>query len=191
MGGTRSLVFRKAKKVISMSCETTGADPMFSGPKGSKFTANCPKECTAIPLNVIGTAIYTDNSSVCQAAIHFGVLSDAGGEIEIEIEDGKKRYKGSSKNGLNSVDKGEYMRSFSFGGKPGNTCAYFRENYNPADIFENYYNFDYKYNTKGPSEWSFNKHPEKSGSLAFEQATKIKASGNGGYFGTYLLRKGF
>lgn len=163
MGGTRSLVFRKAKKVISMSCETTGADSMFSGPKGTKFTANCPKECTAIPLNVIGTAIYTDNSSVCQAAIHFGVLSDAGGEIELEIEDGKKRYKGSSKNGLNSVDKGEYMRSFSFSGKPGNTCAYFRENYNPADIFENYYNFDYKFNTKGPSEWSFNKHPEKSG----------------------------
>lgn len=48
-----------------MTCETTGADSMFSGPKGTKFTANCPKDCSTIPLNVFGTVIYTDNSSVC------------------------------------------------------------------------------------------------------------------------------
>jgi len=82
------------------------------------------------------------------------------------------------------------MRSFSFVGKPGNTCPYFRENYNPADLFENYYNLDSSKNAKGPSEWSFNKHPEKAGQLAFEQVSKIKAS-TSSYFGTYLLRKGF
>jgi hypothetical protein len=71
------------------------------------------------------------------------MLSDAGGEVIIQIEDGKSRYKAKNENGLSSAEKGEYMRSFSFVGKKGNACAFFKEGYNPADIFKNYYNMDH------------------------------------------------
>lgn len=191
VGGTRSVIFQKAKKVAMVTCETTGSDPQFAGPVSTKFTVNCPKACAGIPLVVFGSGLYSDDSSICQAALHNGLIADSGGEVIIEIQEGKNKYKAENENGLGSAEKGEYMRSFSFVGKKGNACAYFREGYNPADIFSNYYRMDYMRSVNGPSEWSFNKNPEKDGALVFEQAIPIKATGNGGYFGTYLLRKNF
>ena len=46
---------------------------------------------------------YTDNSSICKAAIHSEVIKDTeGGIFEIELEPGKKSFIGSSKNNIES-----------------------------------------------------------------------------------------
>lgn len=60
-----------------------GTDPRFSGPTGKSFRIKCPRSCLKNPLgNVIGTMIYTDDSSVCKAAIHSGFLiNEKGGEV--------------------------------------------------------------------------------------------------------------
>ena len=87
--GTKSLVFTKAMKVIKIKCETTAQDPIFNGPVSTKVTVGCPANCTAIPMNIFGTKIYSEDSSICQAAIHIGAILDEGGEAQVEIEKGK------------------------------------------------------------------------------------------------------
>jgi hypothetical protein len=57
-------------------------DPRFGGPIGTKFTVQCPADCSKADQVVNGDGIYTDDSCICQAAIHSGLLSDKGGEVE-------------------------------------------------------------------------------------------------------------
>lgn len=71
-----------------LKCENIASESQFEGPPGTTFTANCPKGCVDIPINIFGVAIYSDDSSICQAAIHYGVISDRGGEISFTIEKG-------------------------------------------------------------------------------------------------------
>jgi hypothetical protein len=79
---------------------------------------------------------------------------------------------------VQSLLKKEFIRSFTFigsngktkgGGDTGNSCEFFKEVYNPVNIFQNWKVVDYVNAESGPSEWSFNKHPEKKeGLLAIE-----------------------
>ena len=119
-------------------CEMSGQHSMFAGETGSKFTIECPRGCSAPPVNVYGSDIYSDDSSVCQAAIHYGVIGDQGGEVTIQIENGKQKYLGSSQNGVESLSKQSFIRSFSLIGEKGNSCEFFQEKYNPTDIFQHW-----------------------------------------------------
>lgn len=65
VGGTRSVIFQKAKKVAMVTCQSKGGETQFGGPTTTKFTVNCPKDCTAIPLVVFGEGVYSDDSSIC------------------------------------------------------------------------------------------------------------------------------
>ncbi len=171
----RSITFEKAKKALKVAnCGVSAQDTMFQGASLMKFTVHCPEMCSSPPVQVYGSAFYTDDSSICQAAIHFGTIGDKGGEVTIQIEEGQKRYKGSSQNGVESLSHGEFIRSFVVIGQKGNTCEFFEEKYNPSDIFKNWKAVDYVKAEKGPSEWAYNKHPEKEGLLAIEQASPIK-----------------
>ncbi len=69
-----------------------------------------------------GTDIYTDDSAICAAAIHAGVLKPGrGGIVKILIGNGAKSFKGSERNGLRSLDYGSWGHSYSFvqDGEPG------------------------------------------------------------------------
>jgi hypothetical protein len=57
----------------------------------------CPRNCIKNPLgNVIGTMIYTDDSSICKSAIHSGfLLNDKGGEVLMIIANGEDFYQSS------------------------------------------------------------------------------------------------
>ena len=74
-------------------------------------------ECSAegTPGSVWGTNIYTDDSSVCTAAVQVGLieLSD-GGTVTIEIAAGRDEYYGSTHNGIESAAYGAWSGSFIF-----------------------------------------------------------------------------
>lgn len=62
-----------------------------------------------------GTNVYTDDSSICNAAVHVGLITfDDGGTVSIEILDGMDEYFGTEANGLESLDYGAWGGSFSF-----------------------------------------------------------------------------
>ena len=87
---------------------------------------------------MFGDSIYTDDSKICQAGIHAGLLTDKGGELEIAVEEGQKKYVGKMKNGINSIKRDNHIRSFKLIGDKSLTCEYFSETYNPANIYNNW-----------------------------------------------------
>ena len=72
--------------------------------------------CTGTPTNatVWGSDVYTDDSSVCQAAIHAGVITRTRlGIVVIEIRKGQPSYRGSVRNGVTSKSFGSWRGSFA------------------------------------------------------------------------------
>lgn len=61
---------------------------------------------------VFGTGVYTDDSMICGAALHEGVISVAGGSVVVEVLPGAERYEASSKNGVKSRAWKAWRRSF-------------------------------------------------------------------------------
>lgn len=80
---------------------------------GETFDLDC---APGGPLgNVWGTKTYTDDSSVCTAAVHAGVITVAkGGKVRIEIVAGERSYSGSVANGVTSSDYPAFAGSFRF-----------------------------------------------------------------------------
>ncbi len=78
----------------------------------AEFQYLCPPG--GVIARVWGTGIYTDDSSVCSAAVHAGRISPAqGGTITIQMQPGQKSYSPSSANGIDSISYGEWACSFS------------------------------------------------------------------------------
>lgn len=78
------------------------------------FVVDCPAGMTGDEATVWGTDIYTHDSSVCLAAAHAGVITLAdGGMIQVTMLPGEKEYTGSERNGVTTVDYGEWGGSFS------------------------------------------------------------------------------
>lgn len=85
----------------------------YRGQNGRRITHVCPPEGQLIP--VTGTDSYTDDSGVCSAAVHAGLITlAAGGVVTIEIGPGRKSYAGSARNGVTSKSFGSWWGSFSF-----------------------------------------------------------------------------
>ena len=74
----------------------------------------CPKGCALDPSPIYGSGVYTDNSSICKAAIHAGVITDMnGGIFELFVEHGRKNYNGSTSHNIDSLDySNEWTKSF-------------------------------------------------------------------------------
>jgi hypothetical protein len=57
--------------------------------------------------------VYTDDSSVCTAAVHAGAITfEQGGTIRIEIAPGEEAYEPSDRNGVESLAYGPWGGSF-------------------------------------------------------------------------------
>ena len=54
--------------------------------------------------NIFGTDTYTDDSRICAAAVHAGVIDASGGIIRVTTEAGRDSYVGSTRNGVRSLD---------------------------------------------------------------------------------------
>jgi hypothetical protein len=71
------------------------------GENGATFTYDCPPDGES---GVIwGTDVYTDDSSVCTAGVHRGVITiEDGGPVRIMIRPGQVAYVGSVRNGIST-----------------------------------------------------------------------------------------
>jgi hypothetical protein len=73
--------------------------------------------CTAAAAEadapVWGSDIYTDDSSVCRAARHAGVIAPGGGIVRVTPRGPQQSYEAAERNGVASTNYGPYERSFS------------------------------------------------------------------------------
>ncbi len=81
------------------------------GKNGQLFRYQCPGPGT--PSRVYGTDVYTDDSSVCTAAVHTGRFTTAsGGSVVIEILPDPGGYTGSTRNGITTSNYGAWRGAF-------------------------------------------------------------------------------
>jgi hypothetical protein len=65
--------------------------------------------------SVWGAGPYTDDSAVCVAAVHAGLITvDIGGTVTFGLAPGRERYEGTSANGITTQPYGFWGRSFVF-----------------------------------------------------------------------------
>lgn len=78
-----------------------------------RVTFNCPAGGSA--NNVWGTDYYTDDSSVCTAAVHMGLIQFAyGGRVTIEMRQGSQSYSASTRYGVTTRSYASWYGSFVF-----------------------------------------------------------------------------
>ncbi|HEX5754671.1 MAG TPA: LCCL domain-containing protein [Archangium sp.] len=84
----------------------------YRGQNGLQYTCHCTAADTASGW-VWGTDVYTDDSSLCRAALHAGAVSPVGGLVVATIAPGQDNYSGSSRNGVGSFPFSNWYGSFS------------------------------------------------------------------------------
>ncbi|XP_010625777.1 cysteine-rich secretory protein LCCL domain-containing 2 isoform X2 [Fukomys damarensis] len=72
----------------------------------------CPAGCLSSKASVFGTVFYESSSSICRAAIHFGILDDGGGLVDVTRKGRKPFFVKSQRHGVESLSK--YKPSSSF-----------------------------------------------------------------------------
>lgn len=82
---------------------------------GKRFTYQCrPHEGYIQGANLYGTDVYTDDTGVCAAAAHSGLITfDSGGTVTIEIRPGQASYRGSTRYGVTSASS-NFASNYSF-----------------------------------------------------------------------------
>lgn len=104
--------------VTTQSSSSWGATAStYRGRNGERFRFECSGEPAS--GTVWGTDLYTDDTSVCNAAIHAGLITRSGGTVTIEIRPGEDGYVGSQRAGVASSDYGGWPGSFVFVGTDG------------------------------------------------------------------------
>uniref|UniRef100_A0A8C9NCZ1 Vitrin n=1 Tax=Serinus canaria TaxID=9135 RepID=A0A8C9NCZ1_SERCA len=90
-----------------------------------EFIAKCPPGCQDVKHRVYGTDIYASFSSVCNAAIHSGVIDNTGGKVLVQKVAGHSGYRGSFSNGVRSLSLPRWRESFLVSeGKPRKGVTY-------------------------------------------------------------------
>ncbi|XP_054370277.1 vitrin isoform X5 [Molothrus ater] len=90
-----------------------------------EFIAKCPPGCQDVKHRVYGTDIYASFSSVCNAAIHSGIIDNTGGKVLVQKVAGHSGYRGSFSNGVRSLSLPRWRESFLVSeGKPRKGVTY-------------------------------------------------------------------
>uniref|UniRef100_A0A8C3GTE6 Vitrin n=1 Tax=Corvus moneduloides TaxID=1196302 RepID=A0A8C3GTE6_CORMO len=116
-------------KTIEMKAQEEGI-PIDCDVKAGKiinpeFIAKCPPGCQDVKYRVYGTDIYASFSSVCNAAIHSGIIDNTGGKILVQKVAGHSGYRGSFSNGVRSLSLPRWRESFLVSeGKPRKGVTY-------------------------------------------------------------------
>ncbi len=87
---------------------------------GVTVSCRCTADLTSDGAgSVWGTDVYTDDSSICRAARHSGLIGSRGGAITFTVMAGRPAYQGSLRNGVDSSDYGDWSGSFLFSDNSG------------------------------------------------------------------------
>ncbi|XP_061602124.1 vitrin isoform X2 [Cololabis saira] len=90
-----------------------------------EFIARCPAQCKESRMKVYGTDVFASISSICNAAIHSGVITNTGGKVIVKKMAGQNIYKGSNSNGVRSLSLPKWRESFVVSvGKPKKGVIY-------------------------------------------------------------------
>lgn len=83
--------------------QTSPLDLDLRGMNGERYAFVCPPGKPQ-PRRVVGDGVYTDDSSICTAAVHAGAIhAKDGGRVEIEIRPGQDSYAGAEHNYIRST----------------------------------------------------------------------------------------
>ncbi|XP_029781644.1 cysteine-rich secretory protein LCCL domain-containing 2 isoform X2 [Suricata suricatta] len=105
-GGCKNNLCYRAQVV---RCDTKMKDKC----KGSTCNRyQCPAGCLSSKAQVFGTLFYESSSSICRAAIHYGVLDGQGGLVDVTRNGKVPFFVRSERNGVESLSK--YKPSGSF-----------------------------------------------------------------------------
>lgn len=106
-----------AANAAAMACP----GPLNAAPNApARFTCACSAEAASTAAPIWGTDLYTDDSAVCVAAVHAGVIGAGGGVITVTRAQGQQSYAGRARNGIVSLNYGPWAQSFGVerGGAP-------------------------------------------------------------------------
>ncbi|CRH01558.1 LCCL domain-containing protein, putative [Plasmodium relictum] len=96
-----------ALQYLSINCETTALEDYFNSIINTNIVVLCPIGCDNEKFQnaaIYGSkGIYSDNSSICRAAIHYGIIDTKGGLVNVTIESGLDHYEGSISNNIESI----------------------------------------------------------------------------------------
>ncbi|MFN2431203.1 MAG: LCCL domain-containing protein [Gemmatimonadota bacterium] len=89
---------------------------MYEGLKpGTTILVVCPPTEVTEFGTLWGTDVYTDDSAVCPAAAHAGLVDfDRGGTVVLEYLPGQESYAGSARHGVTTTEYGPWSGSFRF-----------------------------------------------------------------------------
>ncbi|KAL7069268.1 hypothetical protein ACR3K2_02030 [Cryptosporidium serpentis] len=102
---TNVLLSQKQINHVDIDCNTIAyKNPIFEGPINTNIVVQCPPGCLEYDTPVFGNnGLYSEKSSVCRAAIHFGVISsEIGGIFSVGLEGPKNSFDGSLRNSIDS-----------------------------------------------------------------------------------------
>ena len=92
--------------------------------RGTGRTVRC--RCSVLATNsgsVWGDGTYTDDSKICRAAVHAGVISSNGGVVTFRVSAGRASYAASSRNGVESGKWGSWQGSYQFSRGAGSSAG--------------------------------------------------------------------
>ncbi|WP_164018312.1 M57 family metalloprotease [Pyxidicoccus trucidator] len=82
----------------------------YRGQNGTQVRCSCPAVSGGA---VWGTDVYTDDSTVCAAAVHAGAIPATGGTVTVTIQPGQGSYTGTTRNGITTYSYGAWAGSFT------------------------------------------------------------------------------
>jgi hypothetical protein len=91
----------------------------------------CPPPSIAGAM-VWGTDVYSDDSNVCAAAVHAGIIGLGGGAVRVLPREGIEAYRGTTRNGVTTLDYGRWDRAFTL--ERGVSKASYDPNQCPVDF---------------------------------------------------------
>ena len=110
-----------AAAAVSVPCDQlANRAPIADLAAGASATLFCPANCSPSG-RLWGTDVYTDDSQVCLAARHAGVIGPAGGAFTVTIAAGEGSYTASTRNGVTAASWGRWGRSFTVAPADGTT----------------------------------------------------------------------
>uniref|UniRef100_A0A3Q3SK56 Vitrin n=1 Tax=Mastacembelus armatus TaxID=205130 RepID=A0A3Q3SK56_9TELE len=101
-----------SKPVISVIVPDIGCDVRAGKINLPEFIVKCPAHCKETKQQVYGTSVFASISSICNAAIHSGVITNSGGKVIVRKMAGQSAYKGSNSNGVRSLSLPKWRESF-------------------------------------------------------------------------------
>ncbi len=169
--------------------------PFSSAATGSKFVVICPSKCSGTKVSIYGSEIYADMSPICLSGIHYGVLSDKGGEIEFLIQGSQSYFKGTRSFGIISKSRDAYVRSFRFVGVKSAIFYKFKEDFKNNINSKWIVSIANQVTDKSSNSWDFKEYKyydatasKNSMQMAIHHSGIIKSKDENSYGSTILLK---